>query len=168
MTLPPPARDRLIRSRGLRCALALCVALLLTSVSGLGCGSSPAPPAPASARIYVTNQLDNTASVIDGRTHKVVATVRVGVSPAQMAVSPDRKSVYIANTGSDTVSVLNTADNTIARTIALPRASKPVGVALNPNGRYLYTADGGSNRVSVLDTRARRVVSSVRVGSQPL
>ena len=120
------------------------------------------------ARIYVTNQLDNTASVIDGGTHKIVATVRVGISPAQMAVSPDRKSVYIANTGSDTVSVLNTADNTVARTIALPHRSRPIGVALNPNGRYLYTADGGSNRVSVVDTRTKRVVASVRVGTQPL
>ena len=126
---------------------------------------SAAGPAP---RIYVTNQLDNTASVIDGGTHKIVATVRVGVSPAQMAVSPDRKSVYIANTGSDTVSVLNTADNTVATTIALPRKSRPIGVALDPSGRYLYTADGGSNRVSVLDTRTNRVVASVRVGTQPL
>src|SRR3954454_25170883 len=110
MTLAPPARDRRIRSHGLRCALALCVALVLASVSGLGCASSPAPPGPASARIYVSNQLDNTASVIDGRTHKVVATVRVGDSPAGMAVSPDRRYVYVATTGSDTVSVLDSAD----------------------------------------------------------
>jgi YVTN family beta-propeller protein len=41
-------------------------------------------------------------------------------------------------------------------------------VALSPNGRYLYTANGGSNRVSVLDTRAKRVVASVRVGTQPV
>jgi YVTN family beta-propeller protein len=168
MTLGLRARDRRIPSHGLRCALALCVALLLASVSGLGCGSSPAPTGAASARIYVSNQLDNTATVIDGRTHKVVATVRVGDSPAEMAVSPDRKSVYIANTGSDTVSVLNTADNTVAKTIALPHRSRPIGVAVSPSGRYLYTADGGANRVSVLDTGAERVVASVRVGTQPL
>jgi YVTN family beta-propeller protein len=85
-----------------------------------------------------------------------------------MAVSPDRKSVYVANTGSDTVSVLNTADNTVAKTIALPHRSRPIGVAVSPSGRYLYTADGGANRVSVLDTGAKRVVASVRVGTQPL
>ena len=152
-----------------RSAATLCVAILLAPVGGLGCSSSPsAENAAASPRIYVTNQLDNTASVIDGGTEKVVATVRVGISPAQMAVSPDRRSVYIANTGSDTVSVLNTDDNTIARTIALPSGSAPVDVAVDPKGRYLYTANGGSNRVSVLDTRARRVVASVRVGTQPL
>jgi YVTN family beta-propeller protein len=152
-----------------RSAVTMCFGLLLAPIGGLSCATSPSAEAPAaSARIYVTNQLDNTASVIDGGTHKIVATVRVGVSPAQMAVSPDRKSVYIANTGSDTVSVLNTADNTIARTIALPRGSRPIGVALNPNGRYLYTADGGANRVSVIDTRTGRVRAAARVGTQPL
>jgi YVTN family beta-propeller protein len=145
--------------------MALWVAVLLAPVGGLACGGEK-PAAPA--RIYVTNQLDNSASVIDGATHKIVATVRVGVSPAQMAVSPDRKSVYIANTGSNTVSVLNTDHDTIAKTIALPPRSRPVDVAVNPNGRYVYTADGGSNRVSVFDARAKRVVASVRVGTQPL
>jgi YVTN family beta-propeller protein len=147
----------------------LCIGILLAPIGGLACATSPSAEKPADpTRIYVTNQLDNTASVIDGATHKTVATVRVGVSPAQMAVSPDRKSVYVANTGSDTVSVLNTDNDTIARNIALPRGSSPIGVAVSPNGRYLYTANGGSNRVSVLDTRAGRVVASVRVGTQPL
>jgi YVTN family beta-propeller protein len=162
-----PARDGRIRARVRRSAVTLCIGLLVAPI--LSCAPSPsAEKAAAPVRIYVTNQLDNTASVIDGATHKIVATVRVGVSPAQMAVSPDRKSVYIANTGSNTVSVLNTHNDTIARTIALPPGSRPIDVAVNPNGRYLYTADGGSNRVSVLDTRSKRVVASVRVGTQPL
>jgi YVTN family beta-propeller protein len=150
-------------------AAALWVAALLAPVGGLVCATSPTAEKPAApARIYVSNQLDNTVSVIDGATHKVVATVPVGVSPAHMAVSADRRSLYIANTGSDTVSVLNTDNNNVAKTIALPRESRPLGVAVSPSGRYLYTADGGANRVSVLDTQAGRVVTSVRVGTQPL
>jgi YVTN family beta-propeller protein len=163
-----PAHDRRIHVRVPRPAVTLCIGILLAPIGGLSCATSPPAEKPAAPwRIYVTNQLDNTASVIDGRSRKIVATVRVGVSPAQMAASPDRKSVYIVNTGSNTVSVLNTDDNTIARTIALPPRSKPVDVAANPNGRYLYIAGGGSNRVLVLDTRAKRVVASMRVGTQP-
>jgi YVTN family beta-propeller protein len=164
-----PARDKRIRARVSRSAVTLVIGGLLAPVGGLACETSPsAEKAVPPARIYVSNQRDNTASVIDGATNKVVATVPVGDSPAQMAVSPDRRSVYVANTRSDTVSVLATADNAIARTIALPRGSAPIGVALSPSGRYLYVADGGANRVSVLDTRAGRVVASVRVGIQPL
>jgi YVTN family beta-propeller protein len=164
-----PARAPRIRCHIPRRAVVLCAAFLLAPVAGLACGTSRSAEKPAApARIYVSNQLDNTVSVIDGTTHKIVATVRVGVSPAQMAVSSDRRSVYIANTGSSTVSVLNTSDNTVAKTIALPRRSRPVGVAVSPGGRHLYTADGGANRVSVLDTRSGRVAASVPVGTQPL
>ena len=155
----------MIGSRVPRSAVTLC-AVLLTSVGGLACGGDHKHA--ASGRIYVSNQVDNTVSVIDGATHKSVATVRVGVSPAGMVVSPDGRFVYLANTGSSTVSVLNTDNNTVAKTIALPRGSRPIGVALSPSGRYLYTADGGADRVSVLDTRRERVVTSVRVGTQPL
>ena len=161
-----PAGDQRIRPGIPRSVVALCAAVLLAAVGILGCGASSSHPRPAT--IYVTNQLDNTVSVIDGATRKILATVRVGVSPAQMAVSADRRSVFIANTGSNTVSVLNTNNNTVAKTIALPRASRPIGVALSPSGRYLYAADGGTDRISVIDTGSGRVVRSVLVGTQPL
>jgi YVTN family beta-propeller protein len=163
------AQDRRTRARVPLSGVMLCIGTLLASTGGLSCATSRSTEKPAApARIYVTNQQDNTVSVIDGATHKVVATVPVGVSPAHLAVSGDRKFIYIANTGSNTVSVLATDDDTIARTIALPPRSRPLDVAVNPSGRYLYIADGGSNRVSVLDTLANRVVASVRVGTQPL
>src|SRR3954468_23528967 len=131
-----PAHHRRTRTRVPPSAATLCIGIVLAPIAGLSCATSPSAGKPAApARIYVTNQLDNTASVIDGATHKIVATVRVGVSPAQMAVSPDRKSLYIANTGSNTVSVLNTDDDTIVRTIALPPRSRPVDVAADPSGR---------------------------------
>jgi YVTN family beta-propeller protein len=146
----------------------LCVGILLVPGGDRSFAKSASAAGPATTRIYVSNHLDDTVSVIDGTTGKTVAAVRVGVAPTQMAVSPDRRSVYIANAGSNSVSVLNTTNNTIAKTIALPRKSKPIGLALSPDGRYLYTADGGSNRVSVLDTRTKRAVASVRVGTQPV
>jgi YVTN family beta-propeller protein len=83
-----PAHDRRIRARVPRYAVTLCIGTLLGPIGGLSCATSPSAEKPAApARIYVTNQLDDTASIIGGATHKIVATVRVGVSPVQMAVS---------------------------------------------------------------------------------
>jgi YVTN family beta-propeller protein len=127
-------------------------------------GASAARP----TRIYVSNYLDDTVSVIDGGDKRVVATIRVGRAPAGMVVSRDQRFVYIADSESNTVSVLDSASNRIAGTIALPRGSEPVGLALSPDGRELYTADGGSDRISVVNTRTGRVVASARVGRQPL
>ena len=159
---------RWIRAHVLWSVVTVCAGILLAAAGGVRFATRAAGAGATATRIYVTNYLANTASVIDAGTRKVIATVRVGVAPTQMAVSPDRRSLYIANAGSNTVSVLNTADDTIARTVALPRGSSPTGVALSPAGRYLYTADGGSNRVSVIDTRTKRVVASARVGTQPV
>lgn len=72
-----------------------------------------ATPAGAGGRVYVTNQQDNTLSVIDARTYKVVATVPAGVAPEGVAVTKDGRHVYIANSGSARVSVLDVAATSV-------------------------------------------------------
>lgn len=139
--------------------------LLLAGLLASACGAAPTPP---DRFIYVTNQLDNTLSVIDGSTYHLITTVPVGAFPAGVVVSPDGRHAYIAAGGDDAVAVFDTATNTIAKTVSLSPASKPRGVALTPTGQLLYIANGGSNNVSVLDTRTDQIVASVPVGSQPL
>ena len=51
---------------------------------------------------------------------------------ALLAVSPDGTRVYVPNQGSDTVSVINTASNTVVATI--PAGSQPVGAGVSPDG----------------------------------
>src|SRR5439155_2477337 len=148
-------------------ALLVSVGILAVASPLVAAWSAPGPTIP-DPTIYVTNQLDNTLSVIDGSNYKVVATVPVGTSPAGVAVSPDGRYAYIAEGGDDAVSVFDIGTRTIATTVALPAGSSPRGVALSPGGEFLYVADGGSNRVSVVDTRTTRVVASVPVGTQPV
>ena len=57
-------------------------------------------------------------------------------SPQLIAVSPDGTRVYVANQGSDTVSVINTATNTVVATISA--GSQPVGPAVSPDGARVY------------------------------
>ncbi|MGB8997000.1 MAG: beta-propeller fold lactonase family protein, partial [Pseudonocardiaceae bacterium] len=144
------------------------IGLLLAAgllVSTSACGAGPTIP---DRFIYVTNQLDNTLSVIDGSAYKVVATVPAGAFPAGVAVAPDGGHAYIAQGGGDAVAVFDTRTNTITKIVSLAPASKPRGVALTPNGQFLYVADGGSNSVSVLDTGTDQLVATVPVGSQPV
>src|SRR5438270_3423719 len=155
---PPTARSS---------AAAIGLGLLVTSLLGSAsaCG---APTTSPDRLLYVTNQLDNTLSVIDGSTYKVVATVPVGAFPAGVVVSPDGRHAYIAQGGDNAVAVFDTSTNTIAKNVSLAPGSRPRGVVLTPNGQFLYVADGGSNSVSVLDTGTNQIVASVPVGSQPV
>ena len=57
----------------------------------------------------------------------------------------------MANSGSDTVSVINTATNAVMDMITV--GSFPVGVAaaVTPNGARVYVANNGSDTVSVIN-----------------
>ena len=63
---------------------------------------------PDGTRLYVTNNDDNTMSVIHTATNTVTATIVVGSSPQAVAVDPSGRYVYVTNSGDNTVSVIRT------------------------------------------------------------
>ena len=54
---------------------------------------------------------------------------------------------YITNNGSDTVSVIDTATNTVVDTVAV--GANPFGVAVHPDGNTVYVANNQDATVSV-------------------
>ena len=60
----------------------------------------------------------------------VVATVPVGVNPRAVAITPDGAFAYVANEGSDAVSVIATSTNTVVATVTV--GAQPRGVAITP------------------------------------
>ena len=82
----------------------------------------------------------NTVSVIDTATNNVKTTkVPVGSSPFGVAVNPAGTKVYVANTGDDTVSVINTTTNEVTYTVTV--GAGPYGVAVNPAGTKVYVVN---------------------------
>ncbi len=71
-------------------------------------------------------------SVIDTTTNTIVATVRVGWKPTQVAVSPDGARAYITNTTSNSVSVIDTTTNTVVATVRV--GGTPTQIAVSPTG----------------------------------
>ena len=57
--------------------------------------ASAASPALA-LQIYVSNEKDNTVTVIDGNTLEVVKTIPTARRPRGIIASPDGKEVYVA------------------------------------------------------------------------
>ncbi len=124
---------------------------------------------PDGKRVYVTNARDgglHLVSVIDTASKQVVATVAgVGFGPLAIAITPDGNYAYVTNLGSNTVSVIATATNTVVATI--PDVSSPSGVAVTPDGKHAYVSNGGSNTVSVIATASNKVVDIIPVGNGP-
>ena len=75
------------------------------------------------------------------------------------------QNAYITNSGANTVSVVNTATNTVIATV--PVGSGPSGVAVSPDGTTAYVASGDGNTVSVINTAMNAVIATITVGSGP-
>jgi YVTN family beta-propeller protein len=74
---------------------------------------------------------------------------------------------YVANGGDGTVSVIDTATNTVVG-IPIPVGREPFGLDVTPDGKHAYVANRGSNNLSVIDTASNLVVATVVVGNVPI
>jgi YVTN family beta-propeller protein len=85
-------------------------------------------------RVYVTDTGSAAVSVIDTRTHRVVATVR-GRAPGTtdpFMVALGRGAGYVTDQAGGAVSVIGTGSNRIVAVI--PVGAHPYGVAVGPGG----------------------------------
>ncbi|AEV71714.1 YVTN family beta-propeller repeat protein [Mycolicibacterium rhodesiae NBB3] len=96
-------------------------------------------------------------------TPHVVDTIAVGDAPAGVAVSPDSATVYVTNSGNDTVSVIDAATNTVTATIDV--GDTPFGLAVSPDGAAVYVSNSADGTVSVIDTASNTVTATVAVGT---
>ena len=81
----------------------------------------------------------------------VIATIIVGTGPYGAIFNPITNHVYTADISSSTVSVIDTASNSVLTTIHLPNNYTPRELALDSKRNYIYTANIFSNTLSVID-----------------
>ncbi len=89
------------------------------------------------------------------------STLLLAAAPAQAA----QGRAYVANSASDTVSVVDTATNTVITTI--PVGNGPEGLAVTPDGTRVYVPNWEDGTVSVISTTSNTVVATVTVGGAP-
>ncbi len=92
-------------------------------------------------------------------------TLQVGTNPINLVANPVRNEIYVVNTQSGTISVIDAETNRIAATIAVHRL--PSFVSVDPTGHRAYVANSGSNTISVLDLDRRREITVAGTGEQP-
>lgn len=96
-------------------------------------------------------------SVIDTATFQTIAEIPVGLHPSSLAVSPDGLTVAVANSNSDSVSVLSTGSLSVTSTVPMPSipvgtaGASPTGLTYSKDGSRLYVTLGGANAVAAFD-----------------
>ncbi|WP_405692562.1 IPT/TIG domain-containing protein [Streptomyces sp. NBC_00057] len=89
--------------------------------------------------------------------------IPVGGNPLGVALTPGGTRAYVANRSSNTVSVIDTATNTVTATI--PTGAGPTLVAIAPDGAHVYVSVADAALLSVIDTATNTVTASVAVGA---
>jgi YVTN family beta-propeller protein len=92
-----------------------------------------------------------------------VATVPVGSNPRSIAVNPITNVIYVANSQSNNVTIIDGKTDQAA-TVAV--GSVPSFVAVNPVTNKIYVANSGDNTVTVLDGATNNTIT-VSAGTSP-
>jgi YVTN family beta-propeller protein len=141
---------------------------------------------PDGKRLYITLSKRNAVTVIDVATETLIATVPVGVAPFRIVVSPDGKTVFVANRGGrhpkkrdpvawsagtalrvdpktdaalhGSISFIDTANFTAAE---IDEGRQPAGLHLSHDGKTLFVANSDEDTVTMVNVATRRVVKSL-------
>jgi YVTN family beta-propeller protein len=101
---------------------------------------------------------EGSVAVIDAGTGKIIKELVVGLHPNEIVSDLAGKFVYLTNSNSDNVSVINTSDDKITETISVKLepdintyfGDSPDGLCLSPDGKTLYVANGMDNAIAVV------------------
>ena len=114
---------------------------------------------------YITNEKDNTVSVIDIDKKKVVKTVKVGQRPRGIIMSKDGKLVLICASDDDRVEVRDA--KTLKLKYHLPSGPDPELFILSPDDDILYIANEDDAMVTVVDMNDKMIIDDIPVGVEP-
>ncbi len=112
-----------------------------------------------------------TVTRIDLTTLKPTSAIQVGLHPTGIAWDEQRNRLYVANSNSDSVSVIDTVRNAVIQTRTLSsketRGFAPTALALSADGAVLFTACGGLNAVAVINTKDMSVTGYIPTAWYP-
>jgi DNA-binding beta-propeller fold protein YncE len=110
----------------------------------------------ASGMLYVTTELDQTVTIIDPKTLKIVGTVPTGQKESHMLViSRDGRLGYTSNVGAGTVSVLDLPGR---KTVAvIPISAVAQRIAISNDDKFVFTSDQTKPQLAVIDTATNKI-----------
>jgi YVTN family beta-propeller protein len=115
---------------------------------------------PKNGLLYVTTELENSITVIDPKSLKILYTIPTGQDESHMlAITSDGRRGYTANVAPGTVSVL---DLDAKKTLAIiPICKNTQRISISPDDKWVFTADQTKPQLVVIDAATNGVSTRV-------
>jgi YVTN family beta-propeller protein len=160
------------------------LALVLVSLAARA-GQAPsranAPDVPVTSqdRVYTADQFSNTVSVIDPGANKLLGVIKLGdPQPANLSplykgqvlvhglgFSPDHRTLAVVSIGSNSVTFIDTATNTVKHVSYLGRS--PHEAFFTPDGKEVWVAVRGEDYIAVLDGKTFAEKGRIKLANGP-
>ena len=130
-------------------------------------------------RVYAAEQFSNTVSVTDPADNKLLGVIRLGdpqpgnLSPLYrgqvlvhgMGFSPNHKTLAVVSIGSNSVTFIDTATNTVKHTTYVGRS--PHEAFFTPDGKGVWVTVRGEDYIAVLDGTTFEEKTRIKVPAGP-
>jgi YVTN family beta-propeller protein len=141
--------------------------------------AQPDMPVSSSDRFYTSDQFSNTVSVINPSANRLLGVIKLGdptpmnLSPLYrgqllvhgMGFSPDRRTLAVVSIGSNAVSFIDTATNSVRHTTYVGRS--PHEAFFRPDGREVWVSVRGEDYIAVLDGTTYKETGRIPVPNGP-
>lgn len=167
--------------KSLALALLAATVLPMTASAGQAPGAASAANIPISHkdRIYAAEQFSNTVSVSDPVDNKLLGVIRLGdpqpgnFSPLYrgqvlvhgLGFSPDHKMLAVVSIGSNSVTFIDTATNTVKHTTYVGRS--PHEAFFTPDGKEVWVTVRGEDYVAVIDAKTFAEKTRIKTPAGP-
>lgn len=130
-------------------------------------------------RVYAAEQFSNTVSVTDPVDNRLLGFIKLGdpapgnLSPLYrgqllvhgLGASPDHKTLAVVSIGSNAVTFIDTATNTVKHTTYVGRS--PHEAFFTPDGKEVWVTVRGENYISVLDAQTYAEIARIVTPAGP-
>lgn len=147
-------------------------ALTVFAIAGFqGVAHSQASPASDSKTepklAVVLNSGEASVSLIDMPTRKVIKTIPVGKEPHHLMMTPDQKTLLIANAAGNDVALMNPTTGEL--TGRIPDIIDPYQIGYSPNNKWFVANGNRLDRVDVYHAQGAdlKLAKSIKLGKTP-
>ena len=141
----------------------------LAGLQSIACAqTSTAADSKAEPKLAVVlNSGEATVSLIDMPTRKVIKTVPVGKEPHHLMITPDQKTLLIANAAGNDVALMNPTTGEL--TGKIPNIIDPYQIGYSPNHKWFVSNGNRLDRVDIYHAQGAdlKLAKSIKLGKTP-
>lgn len=147
-----------------------------------GAGAEGVCVLPNGSFVWVSNRADDSVSVIDAQTLKVVKELPCAGFPIRAEATPDGRLVLVSSATGGAVTLFDAIDQSELARIAMPfvvgeegdavlgqmgASPIPIGITLHASGKLAFVANAAVDKIAVIDLLRRKVVAQLPTGRGP-